>query len=370
MKLAFVYDRINKLGGAEKILLALHQAYPQAPFYTAVYNPRSASWAKDLKITASFLNNFPLAKTHHELYPWLTSLAFESFNFDQFDVVVSVTSAEAKAVITKPKTLHLCYCLTPTRYLWSHRQKYTQDPILGKFLHFWLVYLQRVDLINAVRPDVYVAISKTVQQRIKKYYHQDSMIIYPPVDTAKFSFQPQPKADRPMAEAYFLLVSRLVPYKNIDIAIHAFNQLCKKLIIVGFGREDARLKQLAGPTIKFKGQVTDQELAKLYQHCQALIMPQEEDFGIVSLEAQSAGKPVIALQSGGARETIINHQTGVFFPKPTVDSLVSAMKQFNSRSWNQAFIQARAKKFDTKIFVNNFKKLVEDQWQIHQKNFL
>lgn len=361
MKLAFVYDRINKLGGAEKILLALHQAYPQAPFYTAVYNPRSASWAKDLKITASWLNHFPLAKTHHELYPWLTTLAFESFNFDQFEVVVSVTSAEAKAVITKPKTLHLCYCLTPTRYLWSHRRKYTQDPKLGKFLRFWLAYLQQVDLINAVRPDIYAAISKTVQQRIKKYYHQDSSVIYPPVDTAKFSFQP--------AQDYFLLVSRLVPYKNIDLAILAFNQLHQKLIIVGAGREDTRLKQLAGSTITFKGQVTDQELSKLYQYCRALIMPQEEDFGIVSLEAQGSGKPVIALQSGGARETIINNQTGVFFPEATVDSLVSAMKQFNSRSWNQAFIQAQAKKFDTRIFVNNFKNFVEEQWQIHQKNF-
>jgi glycosyltransferase involved in cell wall biosynthesis len=362
MKLAFVYDRINKLGGAEKILLALHQAYPQAPFYTAVYNPGSAPWAKDLKINASWLNHFPLAKTHHEFYPWLTSLAFESFNFDQYDVVVSVTSAEAKAVITKPKTLHLCYCLTPTRYLWSHRQKYTLDPYLGKFLRPWLTYLQQVDLINARRPDVYAAISKTVQQRIKKYYHQNSSVIYPPVDTAKFSFQP--------AQDYFLLVSRLVPYKNIDIAIKAFNQLQKKLIIVGFGRENARLKQLAGPTIKFKGLVTDQELTELYQHCLALVMPQEEDFGIVSLEAQSSGKPVIALQSGGAKETIINHQTGILFEKPAVDSLVSAMKQFNSCSWDPSLIQAQAKKFDTRIFVNNFTKFVEDQWQIHQKNFL
>jgi len=361
MKLAFVYDRINKLGGAEKILLALHQAYPQAPFYTAVYNPHSALWAKDLKIITSWLNHFPLAKTHHELYPWLTSLAFESFNFDQFDVVVSVTSAEAKAVITKPKTLHLCYCLTPTRYLWSHRRQYTQEPQLGKFLRLWLAYLQRVDLINARRPDVYIAISQAVQQRIKQYYHQDSSIIYPPVDTAKFSFQP--------SQDYFLLVSRLVPYKNIDLAIRAFNQLSKKLVIVGSGSEATRLKQLAGPTINFKGQVTDQELIKLYQHCQALIMPQEEDFGIVSLEAQASGKPVIALQSGGAKETIINQQTGVFFPKPTVDSLVSAMKQFNSHSWDPSLIQAQAKKFATRIFVNNFKNFVEDQWQIHQKNF-
>lgn len=361
MKLVFVYDRINKLGGAEKILSALHQAYPQAPFFTSVYNPQSAPWARKLSIQTSFLNYFPLAKTHHEFYPWLTSLAFESFNFDQYDVVVSVTSAEAKAVITKPKTLHLCYCLTPTRYLWSHLQQYTQDPALGKFLRFWRTYLQRVDLLNSVRPDVYVAISKTVQQRIKQYYHQESSIIYPPVEVQKFSHQP--------SKNYFLLVSRLVSYKNIDLAIRAFNQLRQKLIIVGSGRDADHLQQLAGPTIKLKGQVTDTELIELYQHCQALVMPQEEDFGIVSLEAQSAGKPVIALQSGGATETVINHQTGIFFPKPTVDSLVSAVKQFSSRSWSHIFIQTQAKKFATQIFINNFKNFVEEQWQLHQKNF-
>lgn len=362
MKLAFVYDRINKLGGAEKILLALHQAYPQAPFYTSVYNPDSASWAKDLEIKTSFLNHFPLAKTHHELYPWLTSMAFESFNFTQFDVVVTITSAEAKAIITLPKTLHLCYCLTPTRYLWSHGDQYAQDPLLGKLLRFWQVYLRKVDLLNAVRPDVYLAISKTVQKRIKKYYHQDSTIIYPPVDTAKFTFRP--------SKGYFLLVSRLVPYKNIHLAIQAFNQLEEKLVIVGAGREHARLRQLAGPTVVFKGQVSDQELVKLYRSCQALIMPQEEDFGIVSLEAQAAGKPVIALESGGAVETIIHQQTGILFSQPTVDSLMSAMKQFNSRSWSNNFIQSQAKKFDTRLFINKFKIFVEAQWQQHQKKFL
>ncbi|MDZ7587106.1 MAG: glycosyltransferase [Patescibacteria group bacterium] len=361
MKLAFVYDRINKLGGAEKILLALHQAYPQAPFFTAVYNPDTAPFAKDLEIKASFLNYFPLAKTHHELYPWLTSMAFESFNFNQFDVVVSITSAEAKAIITQPKTLHLCYCLTPTRYLWSHRQQYIQNPTLGKFLRFWLSYLQRVDLINASRPDLYAAISQNVQRRIKKYYHWKSTVIYPPVATDKFSYRP--------AQDYFLLVSRLVGYKNIRLAIRAFNQLQKNLIIVGSGREESSLKQLAGPTIKFKGQVSDQVLIKLYQHCQALIMPQVEDFGIVSLEAQASGKPVIAFQSGGARETVINKQTGIFISQPTVDSLVFAMKQFNSRSWNKTIIQTQAKKFATSIFINNFKNFVEAQWQIHQKNF-
>ncbi|MBU1322748.1 glycosyltransferase, partial [Patescibacteria group bacterium] len=151
--------------------------------------------------------------------------------------------------------------------------------------------------------------------------------------------------------------------------IKAFNRLQKKLIIVGSGRQESRLKQLAGPTIKFKGLVTDQELAELYQHCQALIMPQEEDFGLVSLEAQASGKPVIALQSGGAVETIINHQTGILFKQPAVDSLVSSVKQFNSRSWDQAFIQAQAKKFDRRIFIKNFTNLLEAKWQNHQKNF-
>jgi len=372
MKIALIYDRVNKFGGAERVLLALHQLWPNAPLYTAVYNPPTAPWAKSFDVRPSWLNKLPLAKTHHELYPWLTPLAFESFKLDDYDVVISITSAEAKAVITQPSTLHICYCLTPTRYLWSHHQQYLDSPGLGAWSRlgkpvFKLTksQLKKLDLHLASRPDKYLAISKTVQARIKQYYHRSSEVIYPPVDFAKFS-QPSTIKYQPPASNYFLLVSRLTSYKQISLAISAFNQLKQNLIIVGSGREQGRLKRLAGPTIHFLNQVPDNHLVYLYQHSQALIMPQLEDFGIVALEAQAAGKPVIALQAGGALETVIANKTGLFFKSSTVDSLIQAVKQFKSRSWDKKAIQAQAKNFDTKFFKQQFKNYLETQWQKHQ----
>ncbi|MEA3354875.1 MAG: glycosyltransferase [Patescibacteria group bacterium] len=363
MKIALVYDRVNKFGGAERVLKAFHQIFPKAPLYTAVYNKKTTPWANNFDIHPSFLNKFPLAKSHHELYPLLTTLAFESFDFSDYDLVISITSAEAKAVITHPKTLHLCYCLTPTRYLWSHKTQYLNHPGLGPWSHlgklvfkFSKQYLKQVDLITSSRPDQYLAISKAVQKRIKKYYYRDSKIIHPPVNTANF-YHNKPKD-------YYLLVSRLVPYKNIDIAIKAFNKLNKKLVIIGIGRELKNLKKLANSNISFLGKVSDLKLADYYSYCRALIMPQEEDFGLVSLEAQSSGKPVIALNQGGAKDTVINNKTGILFNQATVDSLIKAVKQFNTLNWNHLFIQKNAKKFDTKIFQSKIKNFVEEQWQI------
>jgi len=373
MKIAFVYDRINKFGGAERVLQTLHQIWPHAPIFTAVYNPKTSSWAKNISIKPSFLQKFPLAKTHHEFYPWLTPLAFESFNFDSYDVVISVTSAEAKAILTKPTTLHLCYCLTPTRYLWSHQQNYQNNPGLGiwnniaKFVFSKTKnYLQQFDLIASSRPDAYIAISQTVQKRIKQYYHRSSVIIHPPVNIKKFSQKSKSKYQIPNTK-YYLLVSRLTPYKKTDLAIKAFNKLKKNLIIVGSGRERKRLSAIAGSTISFADQVSDQKLINLYQHCQALIMPQEEDFGITAVEAMSAGKPVIAFNKGGAVNTIIHKKTGILFSAQTVDSLSLAVKQFMSSAWDSKIIKNQAKKFNQLIFKNKIKIFVEEQWQ-NKKN--
>lgn len=366
MKVAFVYDRVNKFGGAEQVLNALRLIWPHAPLYTAVYNQKTSPWAKPFQVKPSFLQSFPLAKTYHELYPMLTPIAFETFNFDQYNVVISVTSAEAKAILTKPKTLHLSYCLTPTRYLWSHQQQYLNEPGLGilsklgrtVFKHSY-PYLKKLDYLASTRPDQYLAISTTVQKRIKQYYQRDSSIIYPPVNTSNFSYRP--------SKGYYLLVSRLVPYKKVDLAIKTFNQLDQKLIIVGSGRYQKSLARLAKPNIEFKSQVNDSSLIKLYQNCKALIMPQEEDFGIVAIEAQASGKPVIAFNKGGALDTVLPNQTGLFFTKPTVDSLSKAVKQFSLHKWNHQLIQAHAKQFDLKYFLSKFKTYTEDQWIKHQK---
>lgn len=366
MKVALVYDRVNKFGGAEQVLKALHLLWPQAPLYTAVYNQKTSPWAKSFKIKPSFLQSFPMAKTHHELYPMLTPIAFETFNFDRYDVVISITSAEAKAIITKPQTLHLSYCLTPTRYLWSHWHQYLNVPGLGFLSKIGQVvfrqtspYLQKLDHLISKRPDQYLAISTTVQKRIKQYYQRDSSIIYPPVNTAHFSFKP--------SKDYFLLVSRLVPYKKVDLAIKAFNRLGHKLVIVGSGRYQSSLKKIAKTNIEFRGQVSNSALIKLYQNCQALIMPQEEDFGIVAIEAQASGKPVIALKRGGVLDTIVPNQTGLLFNESTVDSLTQAVKQFSLCKWNHQLIQAHAQQFDLKYFLPKFKSYTEAQWIQHQK---
>lgn len=351
MKIALVYDRVNKFGGAERVLLALHEIWPSAPLYTSVYNPETAPWAKVFKVRTSFMQNIPFAKTHHELFPWLTPLAFEQFDFSEYDVVISVSSAEAKNIITTPKTLHICYCLTPTRYLWSGNNLYPKS----FFRSLLSVKLRMTDQIASQRPDKYIAISKTVSQRIKKYYRQESEVIYPPVDTDKFKLSKK-------SEDFFLLVSRLVPYKKVDLAIKVFNRLNKKLVIIGTGSEEKYLKSIASENIEFLGQkLTDFELLGYYKSCRALIFPSVEDFGIVSLEAQACGKPVIVNNQGGASESIINNKTGLCFK--TEAQLTNIIKNFDQFKFDPEICRQNAMKFDIKIFKNKFQKYVEEQWK-------
>ena len=356
MKIALVYDRVNKIGGAERVLETLHEIWPKAPLFTAVYWPQGAPWANDFKVIPSFLNKWPLAREHHEFYPWLTPLAFESFDFSEFDVVLSVTSAEAKGIMTKPKTLHLCYCLTPTRYLWSGYREYFKNK-LQRFLAEPIVdYLRGWDKVAAQRPDFYLAISQEVQQRIKKYYQRESEIIYPPLDIKKW-----PARKRTTNKSFFLVVSRLVPYKRVDIVVRAFNQLGWPLKIIGVGSEMEELKRISKSNIEFLGQLTDQELLGYYQDCRALIFSQVEDFGLVPLEAQSCGKPVIAFRGGGALETVIDKKTGTFFYPQTSRALIKKLKEFKINDYRAEDCRENAERFDKEIFKKKFKQLVEEK---------
>lgn len=363
MKIALVYDRVNKIGGAEKVLLALHEIWPDAPLYTAVYNNKTAAWAKDFNIKTSFMQKFPFAKKHHRFYPWLTPFAFESFLFNKYDVVVSVTSAEAKAIISKPDTLHICYCLTPTRYLHSGYEDYLKQPGFGflsffakKFFKFLAPKLKKWDLVAAQRPDKYLAISNAVKKRIKKYYQRDAEIIFPPVETDKF--RPNKKVDK---KDFFLIVSRLEPYKRIDLAIKAFNNLGLPLKIIGTGSMEKTLKKQANKNIEFLGQLTEDSLINYYQTCRSFIMPQNEDFGIAAVEAQAAGRPVIAYKRGGALDTIINNKTGVFFENQDVESIIKAVKEFEKKDFKAKDCLDNAKKFDKNKFKKQIKKFVEDE---------
>lgn len=371
MKVALVYDWVNKYGGAERVIQALHTIWPKAPLYTAVYDRKKAAWADSFKVYPSFLQNIPFAKSHHELFPFLIPLSFESFNFDEYDVVISVTSFAAKGIITKPKTLHLCYCLTPTRFLWSGYNEYKTHPGLNLFdpitkLLFPPIAtrLRAWDFIASSRPDVYLTISETVKKRINKYYRRDATVIYPGIDCDKF-LTPTAKKN----SDFFLIVSRLVPYKKINIAIYAANKLSLPLKIVGSGSQLKYLKSIAGETIDFiEEHLTDEELVRYYQNCTALIFPADEDFGLAMLEAQACGKPVISFKGDSAKEIIIEGVTGDFFCPQTADALIRVLKIFNPQKYSPFVCRENAKRFDQKKFLTIFKKIVEETWQKWQKN--
>ncbi|MFH1971361.1 MAG: glycosyltransferase, partial [Patescibacteria group bacterium] len=323
MKIALVYDRINKWGGAEQILLTLHEVFPNATLYTSVLDFKNASWAKVFKnIKTSFLQKISWARSRHEYLGTFMPMVFESFDFSGFDLVISVTSEAAKGILVKPPTKHISIILTPTRYLWSGYNIYFRNPILRFVSYPFVNYLKKWDIIASKRPDKLVAISKEVQKRISKFYKRESEVIFPPVDLSMLALLKKQNINK---KDYYLLVSRLVPYKKVDIAIKAFNRLEKKLIVVGGGTLERKLKKISKKNIEFLGIVNLETLAKLYQEAKALIMPQEEDFGIVSIESQFFNTPVIAYSKGGSLDTVINKKTGIFFQKQTVDSLMSAV---------------------------------------------
>ncbi len=362
LRIAFVYDRINKWGGAERVLLALHELWPEAPLYTAVYNADRARWADVFRVRQSFMQFIPFARNHHEWFPWLTPMAFESFTFDDYDVVISVTSAEAKFVITKPHTLHICYCLTPTRYLWSGNDVYAKSSRILKRL---TPMLRRWDVVGSSRPDYYIAISQHVKARIEKYYgRRVEAVIYPPINTQGQAFE----AHQGLAlKNYFLVVSRLVGYKRIDLIVDAFNKLQLPLVIVGTGHEEKLLRGRASGTIHFVStHLTDEELAAYYGSCRAFLSAADEDFGISIGEAQAAGKPVIAYAQSGASEIVKDGETGILFSEQSQTSIVDSIKKLESVSIDPQRCRNQVKRFDTSVFMKEMKGTVEALYQTYQ----
>lgn len=360
MRIALVYDRVNKWGGAERLLLSLHKIYPAAPLFTLVYNPNTASWASVFEVIPSFLNKIPFFRTRHELLAPLSQLGFESFDFTDFDVVISISSDHAKSVITKPKTLHICYCLTPARYLWGRKGGYNLPKIIKRYLCF-------ADRISATRPDTYISISNTIKNRIDKYYHRNAQTIYPGFEIINYS-----KSGKKTNADHYLMVGRMVPYKKHEMVIRAFNRSGRKLRIIGTGSHERRLKSLANSNITFRKNLSDKELIREYQEAKALIFPQYEDFGFVSLEAQACGTPVIAFKADGALETVIDRETGLFFEKQTPQSLNSALATFESgvHRITATKCATNAAKFDETRFINEFSAKVESLWRQHHKMFM
>lgn len=362
MEVALVYDRVNKWGGAERVLLALHELFPEAPLYTSVYNSETAQWAKVFpKVHTSFLQYFPCAKKHHDLYALLMPFVFRSFDFSKFDLVVSVTSEAAKGIVVGPKTRHICYCLTPTRYLWSGYNEYFSNPLRRILTRPFVELLRKWDKKAAIKPDLMVGISQTVAGRIKKYYGRRAEIIYPPVKiNSKRLQRPAGEIRISKYKEYFLVVSRLVPYKKVDLVIEAFNALRLPLVIVGAGSEERSLKmQSKSKNTIFVGKVSDDELLEYYKNCKALIFPQEEDFGLVAVEAQLVGKPVLAYKSGGATETVVDGKTGLFFGDQKVESIINTVRKFEKYSFKPRDCRLNAEKFSKEKFLKRFATLVK-----------
>lgn len=368
MNVALVYDRVNKFGGAERVLLALHKIWPKAPLYTAVYDPNRAPWANVFDVRPSFLQNIPFVRRHHEFIPWLMPMAFASFIFDDYDVVVSVTSAEAKGIVTKPGTLHICYVLTSTRYLWSGFAQYQRYPGLGIFdwiapsvLRHLTPTLRRWDLVSAHRPDTYVAISRRIKDRVETYYDTPvDRVLYPPLDRSKFTVA------KNINGRYFLTVSRLVGYKRVDIVIDAFNRLGLPLKIIGDGRAKSGLRAKAKKNIEFIDRhLTDDELNSYYQRCLAFVFAGDEDFGLVAAEAQATGAPVICYKHSGMAEIIQDGKTGILFEEQSVDSLLNGIERFHQMRYNKDIIRRHAAMFDQAKFTKAFYEFTQQQLSAH-----
>jgi glycosyltransferase involved in cell wall biosynthesis len=349
MKVALVHDYLNQMGGAERVVLALHEMFPEAPLYTSIYDPRRVDVAfQSIDIRTSFMQKFPLVKKHHQPFLPFYPFAMEQLDLRGYELVLSSSSAFAKGIITRPETMHICYCHTPMRWCWNYYE-YVEREHLGRIprsiLPFFISWLRVWDQTSSMRVDHFIANSPVVADRIRKYYRRDAVVIPPPVEVSRFSFNP---TTRP--EDYFLIVSRLMPYKRIDLAIEACNQLQLPLVIIGSGRDENRLKRLAGPSIRFMGRLSDQEVLYFYAHCRALILPGEEDFGITPLEAQASGRPVIAYAAGGALASVINNVTGTFFYKQTVESLAEVLASFDEQSYDPQTIYNHALEFDQPRF--------------------
>ena len=353
MRVALVHDFLIEYGGAERVLEALCEIYPGAPIYTAFYDKNGPGMARFAKfdIRTSWLQKLPFSRVLLSPFRLFSLALFESFDLSNFDLIISSTwMYMAKGVVTRPETLHLSYIHTPPRFLYGYKtarewRKYWWGRVAGGLLNH---KMRMIDFVATQRPDYLIANSKFTADRIWKFYRRKAVVIYPPVRHLGGEI-----ADR----NYFLCVSRLARAKRIDLAIEACNKLGLKLWVVGTGREEKYLKSIAGKTIKFLGYVSDPKLAKIYAGCKALIFPAEdEDFGIVSVEASSFGKPVIALRSGGVIESVIEGKTGVFFDEPTVESLVAKLQRFKPSNFKPEDCLKQAKKFSKERFKREIKK--------------
>ncbi len=368
-KIAIVHEWLTTHAGSEKVVEQMLQVYPHADLYSLVdFLPESLRYFIQHKpVTTSFIQTLPFAKQYFRNYLPLMPLAVEQFDLTGYDLIISSSHAVAKGVRTRPDQLHISYVHTPLRYAWEFQQQYLQQAGLTRGLksviaRLSLHYLRMWDVVSAHRVDLYVANSHYVARRIEKTYRQPADVIYPPVDTERF------RADS-LRSDFYLVVSRFVPYKRVDLAIAAFNELGLPLVVIGDGNSRKPLMKTAKPNICFLGQQPDSVVTDHMQRCRGFIFPPEEDFGITPVEAQAAGAPVIAYAKGGQSETVLHQRTGLLFEHQTVDSLVQSVRQLEASvdQFEASQLRVQAEKFSIVRFQSQFKRYVENAWAHFQR---
>jgi glycosyltransferase involved in cell wall biosynthesis len=367
-RIAIVHDWLTNMGGAEKFVLALHEAFPDAPIYTSTYIPEKVPEFNGLDVRTTRLQNLPSPlRKLHKFFPMLRVRAFQELDLSEYDIIISSSSAEAKQVKkSRPDQVHICYCHTPIRYYWSHYSEYRRDPGFGKLN--WLVRLAMPLLVPALKKadwqaaqsvDVFVANSAEVQERIKKYYGRPSTVIHPPVDVDRFT----PERER---GDYYVTLGRQVHYKRFDLIIRAANKLQLPLQVFGNGPEHDKLVAIAGPTVTFmtnrSTNASDAAVTQALNSAKGFIYAAEEDFGIVQAEALAAGAPVIALGRGGSIDIVDDGVSGVLFTDQTTESIVGALERADKMTFLPATLRRKAKRFDESLFMTKIRKVVSDSY--------
>jgi len=357
MRIAVVHDYFTQLGGAEKVAEEIACMLPAPAVYSTVaLKGRIPQRLVGKGVHTSWMQHLPMMQKYHRLYFMFYPFGVEALDLSQYDLVVSSSSGYAKGIHTRPETVHVCYCHTPMRWAWefdnySAREKAAgmMRMLLPKALHL----LRKWDLKAAQRPTHYVANSKSVAERIKRFYRRDAHVIHPPIEVDRF---------KPSAELgdFYLILARLVSYKRIDLAVEACTRLKRRLVVIGEGPDRNRLEALAGPTVSFLGRLSDREVEYYASRCRALIFPGEEDFGMAPLEIAAAGRPTIAYRAGGTVETIVEGVTGVFFDSQEPRELMDAILEFESNDWDTSVLRAHAYKFGTHAFRKNFLQYLAD----------
>ena len=363
LKIAIVCDWLTVYGGAERVVFEMHQLFPKAPIFTTLYDPKSCKVFAKADVRESWMGKVPFARRFHRLFFPFMPRIFEGMDLSEFDLVLTSSHAAAQGIITKPETLHVCYCHSPARYLWDHSHEYLNrykafKPfkwIYGPILH----KVRRWDRLAAERVDRFIANSHFVAKRIQKFYRKEAFVIHPPVDLSVFELETR-------KEDHFLAVGRLVSSKHFDLVVDAFNENGKKLRIVGEGPEKANLMAKAQKNVEFLGRLSDEELKREYQTARALIFPQCEDFGIVPLEAMACGTPVLAFEAGGALETVQAGTSGLFFKEQTAESLNGVLKEFEKEHWDAEKIHVSVRDFASARFKSQLRHFLEEAFKQFQ----